>query len=39
MLNKLHGFIFGSIAQLVEHKTENLGVAGSIPARATIIRL
>ena len=29
---------FGFIAQLVEHKTENLGVAGSIPAGATIVR-
>lgn len=28
--------ILGLIAQLVEHKTENLGVAGSIPAQATI---
>ena len=27
---------YGFIAQLEEHKTENLGVAGSIPAEATI---
>ena len=26
----------GFIAQLVEHKTENLGVVGSIPTEATI---
>ena len=26
----------GPVAQLVEHQTENLGVAGSIPARTTI---
>ena len=28
--------IYGFLAQLEEHKTENLGVAGSIPAEATI---
>ena len=28
---------FGSIAQSVEHKTENLGVGGSIPPGATIL--
>lgn len=28
----------GQIAQLVEHRTENAGVAGSIPALATIFR-
>lgn len=26
----------GSIAQMVEHQTENLGVGGSIPPRTTI---
>ena len=26
---------FGEVAQLVEHTTENRGVAGSIPALAT----
>ena len=26
---------FGFIAQLAEHKTENLGVVGSIPTEAT----
>lgn len=35
------GFIFairkgGAIAQLVEHRTENPGVAGSIPAGTTL---
>ena len=29
----------GQVAQLVEHRTENAGVAGSIPALATIRRL
>lgn len=29
---------FGKLAQLVEHRTENAGVAGSIPALATISR-
>ena len=29
--------IYGSVAQLVEHQTENLGVGGSIPPRATIM--
>ena len=33
----LPGFYFGSIAQSVEQRTENPRVAGSIPARATII--
>ena len=28
-------FRFGQVAQLVEHRTENPGVAGSIPALAT----
>ena len=28
-------FIPGQVAQLVEHRTENAGVAGSIPALAT----
>ena len=28
---------FGFIAQLAEHKTENLGVVGSIPTEATIL--
>ena len=28
----------GFIAQLAEHKTENLGVVGSIPTEATIIK-
>src|SRR6188474_755125 len=28
----------GQVAQLVEHRTENAGVAGSIPALATIRR-
>ena len=28
---------FGFIAQLAEHKTENLGVVGSIPTEATRI--
>lgn len=28
--------IYGSVAQLVEHQTENLGVGGSIPPQATI---
>ena len=28
----------GQVAQLVEHVTENHGVAGSIPALATILR-
>ncbi len=27
----------GAVAQLVEHRTENPGVAGSIPARTTIL--
>ena len=29
---------FGFIAQLAEHKTENLGVVGSIPTEATILK-
>ncbi len=29
---------YGAIAQLVEHRTENPGVAGSIPARTTPMR-
>src|SRR5262245_54346082 len=29
----------GQVAQLVEHRTENAGVAGSIPALATSLRL
>ena len=28
----------GQVAQLVEHRTENAGVAGSIPALATSLR-
>ena len=28
---------YGFIAQLAEHKTENLGVVGSIPTEATIL--
>ncbi len=28
----------GQVAQLVEHRTENAGVAGSIPALATNLR-
>ena len=28
-------FIIGAVAQLVEHRTENPGVAGSIPACTT----
>ena len=27
----------GQIAQLVEHRTENPGVAGSIPALSTVV--
>ena len=29
-------FEYGTVAQLVERQTENLGVAGSIPAGSTI---
>jgi hypothetical protein len=28
----------GAVAQLVEHRTENPGVAGSIPARTTTFK-
>ena len=28
-------FVYGQVAQLVEHRTENPGVAGSIPALST----
>lgn len=31
--------LHGVVAQLVEHRTENPGVAGSIPARTTILYL
>jgi hypothetical protein len=31
-------FPSGQVAQLVEHRTENAGVAGSIPALATNLR-
>jgi hypothetical protein len=31
--------LHGVVAQLVEHRTENPGVAGSIPARTTIFYL
>ena len=29
---------YGYVAQVVEHKTENLGVVGSIPTEATILK-